>query len=155
LRIATGKVLYCLGPRKNNGLFRDLLTLLDTTYPAPDVTRIYIVVDDYCIYKAKAVTQWLANHPRFQVLGLPTCCPRANPIERVFGDVHDKCTRNHKRKCLRDMVQDVERHVQENGPWQYKLSQLYDAPEVTMAIEHIATETQLVARQHIPLPRSG
>jgi putative transposase len=33
LHLATGKVLYCLGPRKNNGLFRTLLTLLDTTYP--------------------------------------------------------------------------------------------------------------------------
>jgi hypothetical protein len=25
-------------------------------------------------------------------LWLPTDCPKANPIERVFGDVHDKCT---------------------------------------------------------------
>jgi hypothetical protein len=28
----------------------------------------------------------------------------------------------------------------ENGPWKYKLSQLYDAPEVTAALEHIAAE---------------
>jgi hypothetical protein len=28
---ATGKLLHGLGPRKNNGLFRDLLTLLDQT----------------------------------------------------------------------------------------------------------------------------
>ena len=31
LHLATGTLLYCLGPRTNNGLFRDLLTLLDTT----------------------------------------------------------------------------------------------------------------------------
>jgi transposase len=142
LHRATGKMLYCLGPRKNNGLFRALLTLLDTTYPASDVTRLYVVVDHYCMHKAKAVTQWLANHPRFVVLWLPTYCPRANPIERVFGDVPDKCTRNHTRKRLRDLVQDVERHVQENGPWQYNLSQLYQAPEVTAAVEHIAAEEQ-------------
>ena len=142
LHLATGKLLYCLGPRKNNGLFRDLLTLLDTTYPAPGVTRIYVVADNYCIHKAKAVEQWLANHPRFTLLWLPTYCPRANPIERVFGDVHDKCTRNHQRKRLRDLVKDVERHMGENGPWQYKLSQLYDAPEVTAAVEHIAAEQQ-------------
>jgi putative transposase len=103
LHLATGKVLHCLGPRKNNGLFRGLLTLLDTAYPAPGVTRIYVVVDNYCIHKAKAVPQWLANHPRFEVLWLPTYCPRANPIERVFGDVHDKCTRNHTRQRLRDL----------------------------------------------------
>jgi putative transposase len=142
LHLATGKVLYCLGPRKNPGLFRDLLTLLDTTYPAPAVTRIYVVVDNYCIHKAKAVTQWLAIHPRFALLWLPTYCPRANPIERVFGDVHDKCTRNHKRKRLRDLVQDVEQHMQANGPWQYTLSRLYDAPEVTAMVKCIATEKQ-------------
>ena len=142
LHLATGKLLYCLGPRKNNGLFRDLLSLLDTTYPAPGVTHIYVVADNYCIHKAKAVAQWLAKHPRFTLLWLPTYCPRANPIERVFGDVHDKCTRNHKRKRLRDVVQDVERHVQANGPGQYKLSQLYQAPEVTAVVERMAVENQ-------------
>jgi transposase len=89
----------------------------------------------------------LANHPWFTLLWLPTYCPRANPIELVFGDVHDKCTRNHKRKRLRDLVQDIERHIEENGPWQYRLSQSYDAPEVTAAIAHIAAEkhTQVAA----------
>jgi transposase len=142
LHLATGKLLYCLGTRKNNGLFRELLTLLNATYPACQITHIYAVVDNYCIHKAKAVEQWLTKHPRFELLWLPTYCPRANPIERVFGDVHDKCTRNHKRKRLRDLVQDVEWHVQENGPWQYKLSHLYDAPEVTGAVKNIAAEKQ-------------
>jgi len=142
LHLATGKVLYCLGPRKNNGLFRELLALLDRTYPAGQITRIYVVVDNYCIHKAKAVQQWVASHPRFALLWLPTYCPRANPIERVFGDIHDKCTRNHQRKRLRDLVQDVEQHMEENGPWQYKLSHLYDAPEVTAAVEHIAAAQQ-------------
>lgn len=142
LHLATGKMLYCLGPRKNNGLFRDLLTLLDTAYPASAVTRIYVVVDNYCIHKAKAVQQWVASHPRFALLWLPTYCPRANPIERVFGDVHDKCTRNHQRQRLRDLVQDVEQHMEANGPWQYRLSHLYDAPEVTAVVEYIAAEQQ-------------
>jgi hypothetical protein len=83
-----------------------------------------------------------SSHPRFEVLWLPTYCPRANPIERVFGDVHDKCTRNHKRKRLRDLVKDVERHMQANGPWRYNLSQLYQAPEVTAAVERIVAEEQ-------------
>jgi transposase len=142
LHLATGKVLHCLGPRKHNGLFRDLLTLLDPTYPAPGVTRIYVVVDNYRIHKAKAVPQWLTNHPRFVVLWFPTSCPRANPIERVFGDVHDKCTRNHKRKRLHNLIQDVARHMEANGPWQYRLSHLYEAPEVTAAVAYIAAEQQ-------------
>lgn len=145
LHLATGKVLYCLGPRKNNGLFRELLTLLDTTYPAPGVTRIYVVVDNDCIHKAKAVEQWLATHPRFTLLWLPTYCPRANPIERAFGDVHDKCTRNHTRKRMWHLVQDVQRHMRSNGPWRYALSELYYTPEVTAAIEALQTADSSLA----------
>jgi transposase len=142
LNLTTGEILHCLGPRKTNALFRDLLTRLDHTYPAPRVTRLYVVVDNYCIHKAKAVEQWLASHPRFTLLWLPTYCPRANPIERAFGDVHDKCTRNHKRKRLRDVIGDVERHLCQNGPWLYKLSRVYEAHEVTTAVERFAAASQ-------------
>jgi hypothetical protein len=138
LNLVTGAILHCRSDRKTNALFRDLLTLLDHAYPAPRVTRIYVVVDNYCIHKAKAVEQWIESHPRFALLWLPTYCPQANPIERVFGDVHDQCTRNHKRKRLRNLVSDVERHLGQNGPWLYTLSHLYDAPEVTAAVERIA-----------------
>jgi transposase len=98
-----------------------------------------VVVDNYKIHTAKAVGQWLAAHPRFTLLFLPTYCPRANPIERAFGDVHDTCTRNHQRKRLPDLVADVEEHLQVNGPWPYKLSQLYYEPAVTAAVEKITT----------------
>ena len=101
-----------------------------------------MVVDNYKIHKAKAVEQWLAAHPRVTLLFLPTYCPRANPIERAFGDVHDCCTRNHQRKRLPDLVADVEDHLHLNGPWQYKLSDLYYEPAVTAAVEKIAAEEQ-------------
>jgi hypothetical protein len=140
LHLATGTWLYGLGPRKNHGVVRALLATLDPRSPAPWITRISVVVDHDCMHKAKAVAQWLASHPRCALLWLPTSCPRAKRLERVFGDVHDKCTRNHTRKRRRDLVQDVERHVHAHGPWQDKLSQLYDAPEVTAAMENIAAE---------------
>ena len=73
--------------------------------------------------------------PKYGVFRQPT-------IERAFGDVHDKCTRNHKRKRLRDLVRDVERHLQTNGPWLYKLSRIYEEPEVTAAVERMAAERQ-------------
>jgi hypothetical protein len=99
-----------------------------------------VVVDHYTMHHAKAVEQWLAAHPRFTLRWLPTYGPRANPIERAFGDVHDLCTRNHTRKRLRDLVADVEAHLQVNGPWQYQLSALYYEPAVTAAVENIASE---------------
>jgi hypothetical protein len=38
------------------------------------------------------------------------------PVERAFGDVHDKCTRNHTRKRMWQLVQDVEQHLAVNLP---------------------------------------
>ena len=140
LDLATGSLLHCVGPRKTHARFRDLLGRLEASYPAERYTRVYVVVDNDKIHQAKAVEPWLAAHPRVTLLWLPTYGPRANPIERAFGDVHDCCTRNHRRKRLPDLVADVEDHVHLNGPWTYKLSDLYDEPAVTAAVEQIATE---------------
>jgi putative transposase len=135
----TGLVHACLGSRKTNQLFRDLLDTLEGRYPASRYDRIYVVADNYGIHKAKAVGRWLADHPRFELLWLPTYCPRANPIERIFGDTHDKVTRNHKRKRLRDLVADVVRHLNCNGPWHYQLSRIYQEPEVTAAMKKLTS----------------
>jgi putative transposase len=145
LDLTTGTLHHCVGPRKTNGLFRDLLQTLEAAYPTAQYQRIYVVVDNYKIHKAKAVDAWLANHPRVTLLFLPPYCPRANPIERAFGDVHDLCTRNHTRKRLRDLVADVEDHLDRNGPWQYKLSDLYFEPAVTAAVAKIAAEERAMA----------
>jgi len=143
LHLATGEMLHGRGARKTHALFRDVLTRLDHASPAPRMTRIYVVVDHSCIQKAKAVGQWIESHPRFVRLWLPTYGPRAHPIERAFGDVHDPCTRNHRRKRLYDVVSDVEQHLRQNGPWLDKLSQLYEAPAVTAAVERMAAEERV------------
>jgi transposase len=135
---STGSLHYVLGPRKTNALFRDLLSALEARYLAASYTRLYVVVDNYKIHKAKAVEGWLAAHPRVTLLFLPTYCPRANPIERAFGDVHDCCTRNHQRKRLPELVADVEDHLHLNGPWKYRLADLYYEPVVTAAVEEMA-----------------
>ena len=140
LEVTTGQLWHCLGARKTHALFRDLLDRLAARYPAPKYRRLYVVVDNGNIHKAKAVGQWLASHPRVQLLFLPPYCPRANPIERAFGDGHDKCTRNHTRTHLEALVEDVEQHFLKNGPWCYQLSHLYYEPEVTTAMETLAEE---------------
>jgi putative transposase len=137
----SGRIVHRVWWRKTHGLFLDLLATLERAYPPPRFTRLYVVVDNYKIHKAQAVAQWLAAHPRFALLFLPTYCPKASPIERAFGDVHDKCTRNHKRKRLWTLVRDVARHLAVNGPWHYELSEIYYTPEVTAAVQALATTT--------------
>ena len=135
LDIATGKITPCVWYRKQTGLFLDLLDTLDRTHPPPRFTQLTVVVDKAKLHKAKKVQQWLAAHPRFTLLYLPTYCPAANPIERAFGDVHDNCTRNHTRKRMWHLVRDVKQHLRVNGPWQYALSDLSYLPEVSAAVE--------------------
>lgn len=135
LDITTGTLTHCVWYRKVTGLFVDLLETLDRAYPARTYLRLSLVVDNAQIHHAGAVQKWLAAHPRFELLYLPTYCPQANPIERAFGDVHDKCTRNHTRKRMWHLVQDVKQHLQVNGPWRYALSAIYYTPEVTAAVQ--------------------
>jgi len=143
LDIITGKVLYTVGCRKNRFLFIELLNRIDRTYKRFD--RIYVVIDNYKIHKAKDVQKWFDAHSRFEPLWLPTYCPRANPIERAFGDVHDKCTRNHKRKWIEHLVEDVKWHFRCNGPWRYKLSEIYYEEKVEQEVKNLRNWTNSIA----------
>jgi putative transposase len=137
LDVATGTVHHGVGPRQTNELCRALLQALDAAYPAAPYRRLSVVVDNDRIHKATAVKQWLAQQPRVERLFLPTYCPRANPIERVCGDGHDLCTRNHLRKRLRELVAEVIEHLHIHGPWQDHLSDIYHEPAVTAAVEKL------------------
>jgi hypothetical protein len=87
-----------LGPRPTTALFRDLRTCRDARYPADRYTRLDVVVATDQLHTATAVEPWRAPHPRGTRLLLPTSCPRANPMARAFGDVHDGCPRHHQRQ---------------------------------------------------------
>jgi len=145
LNFVTGQMVHVVGERKNRFLFIDLLKVIDRKCPTAKFTRVYVVVDNYRIHTAKAVVEWLAGHPRFKLVFLPSYCPKANPIERAFGDVHDKCTRNHKRTRLSDLVSDVVWHLKRNGPWRYKLSDIYDTPEIDQVVAELADARKLKA----------
>ncbi|MBX3278373.1 MAG: IS630 family transposase [Acidobacteria bacterium] len=142
LNLQTGEMIYLVGPRKTNALFRELLTLLDR-HCGPQIKRIYLGADNYVIHKAKAVGRFLDQHPRFKILWLPTYCPKSNLIERAFWEVHDKCTRNHTRKRLSTLVHDVKQHLQKNEPWKYKIPDIYYEPEVDAELNTLYLEDTL------------
>ena len=143
LEMATGNLAHCVWYRKTTGLFLDLLDTLDRAYPATGVLpphRGGRQRQDSPSGGGREVAE--RRIPGSSSSILPTYCPKANPIERAFGDVHDKCTRNHTRKRMWHLVQDVKQHLHVNGPWPYVLSDLYYTPEVTAAVEALgAAET--------------
>jgi len=141
----TGAVIACIGERKTALLFLELLKAIEASYATTAYKRIVVVVDNFGIHKAKVIRQWLAGHPRIELLFLPTYCPKANPLERVFWEVHDKCTRNHRRKQIGQLLGDVEQHLEVNGPWPYKLSAIYYTAEVTAAVKKLEKQPLLKA----------
>lgn len=60
-------------------------------------------------------------------------CPRLNrAYKRLVNDLCD-----HKRSCLSDLIGDVRRHLRWDGPWRYRLSELYYAPGVEAAVAEL------------------
>jgi hypothetical protein len=59
--------------------------------------------------------------------------------------VHDKCTRNHQRTRRAELMSDVVWHLKRNGPWRYRLSEIYYAPEVDAAVDELLIAEKLKA----------
>jgi transposase len=136
LDFRTGRLLHRTGPKKNRFLFLDLLRALDRAYSGADFRRVYVVADNYSIHTARDVCRWLARHPRFVLLWLPCYCPKANPIERVFGDLHDQITRNHRHRTLPPLLTEVKRYLRRRArPGQ--LPSIYREPAVQSALRYL------------------
>ena len=75
LQLVLGTILPGLGPRKNHGVLRALLTLWERTYPEQQGRRRSAVGDHDKRHTAPAGAQWWAAHPRLALLWVPTSCP--------------------------------------------------------------------------------
>jgi transposase len=133
LDFRTGRLLHRTGPKKNRFLFLNLLQALDRAYARARFRRVYVIADNYSIHTAGDVRHWLACHPRFVLLWLPRYCPRANPIERIFGALHDQITRNHRHRTLPPLLAEVQRYLRRRAH-HGRLPSIYDEPTVKSAL---------------------
>jgi transposase len=78
----TGRWLYTVTARKRAVEFVAFLEAVLAAYPDRPVL---LVVDNASIHTAKVVRTWLAEHPRLELLFLPTYSGHAeNPVEKVW-----------------------------------------------------------------------
>jgi transposase len=136
LDFRTGKLIHRTGAKKNRFLFLDLLRALDRAYPGVRFRRVYVVADNYSIHTAGDVRRWLACHPRFVLLWLPCYCPKANPIERIFGDLHDQITRNHRHRTLPPLLAEAQRYLRHRAH-HGQLPSIYHEPAVESALRRL------------------
>jgi transposase len=106
LNARTGKVVYSHGPKKNSGLFVGLLCALHRAYRRARV--IHVVLDNYIIHKSSQSLQALTQFKgRVQLHFLPPYSPEHNPIERLWKQLHDNVTRNHRHRDMPSLWKDV------------------------------------------------
>ncbi|MCH9673510.1 MAG: IS630 family transposase [Gammaproteobacteria bacterium] len=107
LHAHSGRLVWVEHERKTTHLFINLLDALRRQYRR--ARRIVLVLDNYIIHKTGLVAQWLAVHPKFQLLFQPVYYPWVNQIERLWKAMHDTVTRNHRCTTLFELCQDIKR----------------------------------------------
>jgi len=100
---------------KNSELFLRLMESLSRTYRR--ARRLYLILDNYGIHDSRIVRGWLARHPRFKRLFQPVYHPWVNRIERLWKQLHDTVTRNHRCQDLNMLMNAVRRFMEVCQPF--------------------------------------
>ena len=107
---STDELVFVDGPRKNSDLFIALLHKLAARYAKRGT--VHLVVDNYIIHKSKKTQRAIAKLDGKVVLHfLPPYCPDANPIERVWWDLHAHVTRNHTHADIEALMDAVSTYL--------------------------------------------
>jgi transposase len=108
----TRRLIYVEGERKNSLLFLELLHKLATkTYP--EAERIHVILDNYGIHDSLQVRLALQSTAaeKLTLHFLPPYCPDHNRIERVWKDLHDNVTRNHRCSTMEELMTEVRSYL--------------------------------------------
>jgi transposase len=108
----TRRLIYVEGERKNSLLFLQLLhTLATKVYP--NAKRIHLILDNYGIHDSLQVQLAMksAAAETLELHFLPPYCPDHNRIERIWKDLHDNVTRNHRCTTMDELMADVRSYL--------------------------------------------
>jgi transposase len=74
----------------------------------PDAVMIYLIQDNWPVHFHEKVRAFLAEHPRLQVLRLPTYAPRLNAVEKLWRWVRQNLCHAHP---FSDDFNEYKRHL--------------------------------------------
>jgi transposase len=111
LHAQTGKLVWVEAEKKNAFLFIRLLAALRKTYR--QAKRLLIILDNFVIHKSRIAQCFLSYNPKFQLLFQPVYHPWVNHIERLWKQLHDNITRNHRCSTMNQLMEKV-RHFMNN-----------------------------------------
>ena len=114
LELETGRWLYQVAMRKRTEEFIAFLEHLLGSYPRQP---LLLVLDNASIHHSRALQAWLGEHPRIELLHLPSYAGhRENPVEKVWWRLKDQVAANRLRASIDALVAAAERFFEELTP---------------------------------------
>lgn len=117
LHAETGHVVWVEDEKKNAFLFIRLLAALRRAYRK--AKRLVIILDNYIIHKSRIAQCFLSHNPKFQLLFQPVYHPWVNHIERLWKQLHDNITRNHRCTTMNQLMKKVRHFMNNISPFTY------------------------------------
>ncbi len=111
----TGKVIWTVSEKKNSAAFIEWLKHLRKCYRR--YKRIHVICDNYIIHKSKITQRAVSKMSGIELHFLPPYSPEYNPIERLWGELHANVTRNHRRRTIRELMEDVNAFLYAASPY--------------------------------------
>jgi transposase len=110
LNALTGRLTWVEGERKTSDLFILLLWQLLKEYP--QAACIHLVLDNFKIHSSQRTKLALSSvGRRMRLHFLPPYCPDHNRIERLWKDLHDNVTRNHRCRSMSELMAEVNAYL--------------------------------------------
>jgi transposase len=94
------------GRRRDAGLF--VAHLDDLRRRLRGFRKIHVICDNAVFHRSRRVQEYLARWGhRIELHYLPKYAPETNPIERVWWQLHETLTRNHRCRTIDELLADV------------------------------------------------
>lgn len=114
LELETGRWFYQVTMRKRTDEFVAFLEHLLDSYPTQP---LLIVLDNASIHHSRALQLWLGEHPRIELLHLPSYAGhRENPVEKVWWRLKDQVAANRLCANIDALVAAAERFFADLTP---------------------------------------
>ena len=116
LNARTGRVIHQYSRKKNSSLFLWLLEKLRVSYRRAE--KIHLILDNCIIHKSRQTLAWLRQFGSRLVLHfLPPYSPESNVIERLWKQMHDHVTRNHRHRTMEDLISAIDQFLRVVQPF--------------------------------------
>jgi transposase len=124
MNMGSGEVVYMFHPQHRHQEWIQFLGRIEEC--TPPGKQIHLIIDNYSAHKHAHVRQWLCDHPRFHIHYTPTSGSWLNQVERLFGEVTQKCLRHRSVETVPALEQNIGQYLDRRNenpkPFRWKAS---------------------------------